>query len=150
MGWMRLCNMQLHGKNSSHSLTSTAIFKGEWSSWRIGERDSSKIYFLLRFPAALNGTLSTVLNKEMESVSCSSFFTFNLYIYIINAQCRCASGWGAVSKAPIYDDEDYFLALRDFLEGGGPAAFSSEADAAGAEEEEGSGVESCFAAGFST
>merc|ERR1719499_1703822 len=91
---------------------------------------------------------STVLN-EMESVSCSSFFTFNLYIYIINAQCRCASGWGAVSKAPIYDDEDYFLALRDFLEGGGPAAFSSEADAAGAEEEVASGVES-FAAGFST
>ena len=100
---------------------------------------------------SLHGTLSTVLNKEMESVSCSSsFFTFNLYIYIINAQCRCASGWGAVSKAPIYDDEDYFLALRDFLEGGGPAAFSSEADAAGAEEEEGSGVESSFAAGFST
>merc|ERR1719499_1143501 len=92
---------------------------------------------------------STVLN-EMESVSCSSFFTFNLYIYIINAQCRCASGWGAVSKAPIYDDEDYFLALRDFLEGGGPAAFSSEADAAGAEEEVASGVESFFAAGFST
>ena len=147
MGWMRLCNMQLHGKNSSHSLTSTAIFKGEWS-WRIGERDSSKIYFLLRFMAH---TLFTVLNKEMESVSCSSsFFTFNLYIYIINAQCRCASGWGAVSKAPIYDDEDYFLALRDFLEGGGPAAFSSEADAAGAEEEEASGVESSFAAGLST
>ena len=115
MGWMRLCNMQLHGKNSSHSLTSTAIFKGEWSSWRIGERD---------FPrsTSLHGTLSTVLNREMESVSCSSFFTFNLYIYIINAQCRCASGWGAVPKAPIYDDEDYFLALRDFLEGGGPAA----------------------------
>ena len=51
---------------------------------------------------------------------------------------------------PIYDDEDYFLALRDFLEGGGPAAFSSEADAAGAEEEEASGVESSFAAGLST
>ena len=51
------------------------------------------------------------------------------------------------ARSPIYDDEDYFLALRDFFEGG---AFSSEADAAGAEEEEASGVESSFAAGFST
>ena len=38
-----------------------------------------------------------------------------------------------MGRPPIYDDEDYFLALRDFFEGGGPAAFSSEADAAGAE-----------------
>ena len=52
---------------------------------------------------------------------------------------------------PIYDDEDYFLALRDFFDGGGPAAaLSSEAVAAGAEEEEASGVESSLAGAFST
>ena len=53
------------------------------------------------------------------------------------------------ARSPIYDDEDYFLALRDFLEGGGPV-FSSEADAAGAEEEDALAVESSLAAGFST